>query len=64
MAVTTAALAALSFIVPGPAMTTPETLALNSYSAEGVILDQSANDETLTDEQLLNTIYSEEDEAK
>jgi anti-sigma factor RsiW len=64
MAVTTAALAALSFLVPGPVVPTQETLAVNSYSAEGVILEQSAGDEQLTDEQVLNAIYAEEDEAK
>ena len=64
MAVTTAALAALSFLVPGPSVPAQETVALNSYSAEGVILDQNANDEQLTDEQVLNAIYAEEDEAK
>jgi len=64
MAVTTAALAALSFLVPGPVVPTQETLAVNSYSAEGVILDQNAVDEQLTDEQVLNAIYAEEDEAK
>ena len=64
MAMTTVALAALSFLVPGPAVPTQETLAVNSYSAEGVILEQNASDEQLTDEQVLNTIYAEEDEAK
>lgn len=64
MAVTTAALAALSFLVPGPSVPATETLAVNSYSAEGVILDQGTTDEQLTDEQLLNAIYAEEDEAK
>ena len=64
MAVTTAALAALSFLVPGSVVSTQETLAVNSYSAEGVILEQSAGDEQLSDEQLLNAIYAEEDEAK
>jgi hypothetical protein len=64
MAVTTAALAALSFIVPGPTVSSQETLALNSYSAEGVLLDQNASDEQLTDDQVLNAIYAEDDEAK
>src|SRR5215510_1144850 len=45
MAVTTAALAALSFMVPGPTVPAQETLAVNSYSAEGVILGQNASDE-------------------
>ena len=64
MAVTTAALAALSFLEPGPSVPTQETLAVNSYSAEGVILDQNAIDEQLTDEQVLSAIYAEEDEGK
>ena len=64
MAVTTAALAALSFVVPAnTASSNEETAALSAYSAEGVILGSSSDDQ-LTYEQVLSTIYSEEDEAK
>ncbi len=60
LAVTTAALAALSFLVPAPATPTFEETA---YSAESIIFDQ-VNDEQMTYEQVLSTIYAEEDEAK
>jgi hypothetical protein len=63
MAVTTAALAALSFLLP----TTPATALMDQtasvYSAESVILDQ-AGEEQMSYEQVLSTIYDEEDEAR
>jgi hypothetical protein len=62
MAVTTAALAALSFMVPAPSTSTVEQTA-STYSAESVILDQNADDQ-LSYEQVLSTIYSDEDEGK
>ncbi|PWT89009.1 MAG: hypothetical protein C5B55_12115 [Blastocatellia bacterium] len=64
MAVTTAALAALSFVAPGPTVNDQQTIALNSYSAEGVILDQNSSDDQLSYDQVLNTIYADDDEAK
>jgi hypothetical protein len=60
MAVTTAALAALSFFVV-PA-STPADQTATAYSAEAVLFDQGGDD--LSYEQVLSTIYSEEDEAK
>lgn len=61
MAVTTAALAALSFIVPAPVTSLADQTA-SADSAESVILGQ-ANDE-LTYEQVLSTIYADDDEAR
>jgi predicted anti-sigma-YlaC factor YlaD len=63
MAVTTAALAALSFMVPASSTPGVEQQTASVYSAESVIFDQG-NDEQMTYEQVLNTIYSDEDEAK
>jgi hypothetical protein len=60
MAITTAALAVLSFVVPGPAVGSTEP-ATTAYSAESVIL---GDEEDLTYEQVLSTIYAEEEEAK
>jgi hypothetical protein len=60
MAVTTAALAVLSFVVPTSVTTGADDPA---YSAESIILDQGS-DEPLTYEQVLSTIYAEEDEAR
>ena len=59
MAVTTAALAVLSFVLPGPAVADDQTV--SAYSVESVIMDQG-NDE-LSYEQVLSTIYDDEDEA-
>jgi len=60
MALTTAALAALSFMVSTPATsTTDQTVAL---TAESVILGQDADD--LTYEQVMNTIYADDDEDR
>jgi hypothetical protein len=59
MAVTTAALAALSFMLP--AQTTDQTASL--LSAESVIMGQ-ASDDQVTYDQVLSTIYEDDDEAK
>ena len=59
MAVATVALAALSFVVPSATnLNKPRP----AYSAESVLFDQG-NDEQLSYEQVLSTIYAE-DEAK
>ena len=67
MFATVAALAVLTFVIPGSQVTTsPQQVSslTNSYSAEEVLLDQSEQlDEPLSDAQLLNTIYDSEDEA-
>jgi hypothetical protein len=65
MALTTAALAAFSFIAPGPSSPAfQETAAVSPYSAEAVVLDQSQNDDQMSDEQVLSTIYADDDEAR
>lgn len=60
MAITTAALAFLSFVVPDPATNTSEN-AVTAFSAESVIL---GDEEELSYEQVLSTIYAENEEAK
>ena len=59
MAVTTAALAVLSFVLPGPAVADDQTV--SAYSVESVIMDQGSDE--LSYEQVLSAIYAEEDEA-
>jgi len=61
MAVTTAALAVLSFVLP--ASQAPSDAALSAYSAESVIMGQSSDDQ-VTYEQVLSTIYEDDDEAR
>jgi hypothetical protein len=62
MAVTTAALAALSFMLP--AQTVPSTDQTASLlSAESVIMGQ-ASDDQVTYDQVLSTIYEDDDEAR
>ena len=61
MAVTTAALAVLSFVMPAPATGVDEQ-AVSAYSVESVMMGQ-ANDE-LSYEQVMSTIYAEEEEAR
>ena len=60
MALTTAALGVLSFALPG---TTPDDQSLSAYSAESVIMGQNADDQ-MTYEQVLSTIYEDDDEAR
>ena len=62
MALTTAALGVLSFVLPETAITTDDR-ALSAYSAESVIMGQNADDQ-LTYEQVLSTIYEDDDEAR
>ena len=59
MAVTTAALAVLSFVYSGPAVVDDQTV--SAYSVESVILDQGSDE--LSYEQVLSAINAEEDEA-
>jgi hypothetical protein len=61
MAVATAALAVLSFVLPAPATTAVDQTA-SVYSAESVIMDQS--EDQLTYEQVLSAIYADDDEAR
>ena len=62
MAVTTAALAALSFIVPAPVSTSSDETA-TAYSADSVLLGQ-ASDDQMSYDQVLNAIYVDGDEGK
>jgi len=66
MALTTAALAVLSFVVPGAGTVTTQntTAELSPYSAEAIVFSQAQNDDQMTDEQVLSLIYEEESEAK
>ena len=66
LALTTAALAVLSFVVPGAgAVTTQNAMAESSpYSAEAIVFNQDQNEDQMTDEQLLSVIYADEGEAK
>jgi len=62
MAVTTAALAVVSFMAP--ASTTPLLdQSLSAYSAESVIMGQSSDDQ-MSYEQVLSTIYEDDDDAR
>jgi allophanate hydrolase subunit 1 len=61
MAVTTAALAVVSFVQPE--QTTPVAETAPAYSAYSVIMDQDA-DEQMSYEQVLSTIYEDEDETR
>jgi anti-sigma-K factor RskA len=62
MAVTTAALAVVSFMQPSQTAPATEQTA-SVYSAYSVIMDQDA-DEQMSYEQVLNTIYDEDDDAR
>ncbi|HEX6718733.1 MAG TPA: hypothetical protein VF088_16625 [Pyrinomonadaceae bacterium] len=62
MAVTTAALAFVSFMQPSQATTTGMEQA-SVYSAESVIMGQSADDQ-VTYEQVLSTIYEDDADAR
>jgi hypothetical protein len=66
LAVTTAALAAFSFLAPSSGTTTLQdaAVALNPYSAEAVVLDQNQSEDQMTYEQVLSTIYANDNEAK
>jgi len=66
LAVTTAALAAFTFLAPSSGTLTLQdaTVALNPYSAEAVVLDQNQSEDQMTYEQVLSTIYANDNEAK
>jgi len=65
MAVSVAALAALTFVIPGSQSVVPQemTSALNTYSAEEVLLDQGEAFNEVSEDQILTTLYGAEDEA-
>ena len=59
MALTTAALAVLSFVFAAPTTTALDQTA-STYSAESVLFDQGGDDQ-LTYEQVLNAIYTDDE---
>lgn len=65
MALTTAAIAALTFMVPGsgvqPAESTPDLI---PNSAEAVVLNTEEYDIHMSDDQIISAIYAEDEEAK
>ena len=63
MAATTAALAVLTFVVPADNATNQQIAAV-PYSAETVVLDQDQDDNQLTNDQVINAIYADDDEGK
>lgn len=64
LAMTTAALAVLSFLVPGAGTSPETTAALSPYSAEAVVFNQDQGDDQMSDEQILSAIYADPDEAR
>jgi hypothetical protein len=62
MAVTTAALAALSFMVSAPATNVLDQTA-SAYSAESVVLEDGGDDQ-LTYDQVFNAIYTDDEDNK
>jgi hypothetical protein len=62
MALTTAALGVLTFVLPGTAAVADDQ-AVSAYSAESVIMGQNADDQ-MTYEQVLSTIYEDDDDAR
>jgi hypothetical protein len=66
MVATVAALAVLTFIIPGNQIASSQQVSslANNYSAEEVLLNQSEQlDEPVSDAQVLKTIYAGEEEA-
>jgi len=67
MVATVAALAVLTFFIPGNQIASSQQVGslANSYSAEDVLLNQSEQlDESVSDAQVLNTIYDAEEEVR
>jgi len=63
MALTTAALAVLSFLAPGAGTGASQNTAadLSPYSDEAVIFSQAQSDDQMTDDQVLRAIYPDEE---
>ena len=61
MALTTAALGVLTFVLPGTVVSDDQTL--SAYSAESVIMGQDPDDQ-MTYDQVLSTIYEDDDDAR
>jgi anti-sigma factor RsiW len=64
MAATTAALAVLVFVAPPTNSADQQTASLVPYSAETVVLEQDRDDNQMTNDQVLSTIYDDDDEGK
>jgi len=62
MAAVTALLAALTFVIPAEESTAGPTTVVASASAESVMFDEGQDE--MTNEQALNAIYYEEEEAR
>jgi anti-sigma-K factor RskA len=65
MVATVATLAVLTFVVPS-GQTVPvsqDLTAVNAYSAEEVLFDQSESNEQVSEDQILNTLYGVDDGA-
>jgi anti-sigma-K factor RskA len=62
MVATVAALAVLTFVIPGQITVAPETTALNAYSAEEVILNRSESDDQISDVQVLTALYGADED--
>jgi anti-sigma-K factor RskA len=63
MAATVAALAVLTFVIPGQVTTvSPETTALSAYSAEEVILNRGEPEDQVSDVQVLTALYGTEED--
>jgi hypothetical protein len=63
MALTTAALAVLSLVVPSTTATQATAATLVPSSAEAVVFNQDQSDE-MTNDQVISTIYADPEEAK
>jgi hypothetical protein len=64
MAATTAALAVLTFVAAASDTTNQQTAAVMPYSAETVVLDQDQDNDQITNDQVINAIYADDDEGK
>lgn len=62
MVATVAALAVLTFVIPGQTTITSETTALSTFSAEEVILNHGEADDQVSDGQVLTTLYEAEED--
>jgi anti-sigma-K factor RskA len=62
MVATVAALAVLTFVIPGQTTVTPEASALNAYSAEEVILNRGEFEDQVSDVQVLTALYGADED--
>lgn len=64
MAATTAALAVLTFVAPSSDTSTQVSASLVPHSAEAVVLDQDQEDNQMTNDQVINVVYVDDDEGR